>query len=103
MNQISNKLRTYKTFKNNFKPDKYLLLSNFEHRTILSQFRITAHTLEIDQGRYTTPKTPVSIHICKQWYLNLVENEPLVLVKYLKYANLRTTLFSEINNQTQTI
>ena len=41
-NQDSDKLRTYKTFKNNFKPEKYLLLSNFEHRKLLSQFR-SAH------------------------------------------------------------
>ena len=41
--QDSNKLRTYKTFKNNFKPEKYLLPSNFEHSKFLSQFRILAH------------------------------------------------------------
>ena len=87
------------TFKNNFKPEKYLLLSNFEHRKILSQFRISAHRLEIEQGRYTTPKTPVSSRICKQCNLNLVENEPHVLVICPKYANLRNTLFSKINNK----
>ena len=52
-NQDSNKLRTYKTFKNNFKPEKYLLLSNFEHRKILSQFRISAHRLE--KNKVATP------------------------------------------------
>ena len=98
-NQDSNKLRTYKTFKNNFKPEKYLLLSNFEHRKNLSQFRISAHRLEIEQGRYTTLKTPVSSRICKQCNLNLVENEPHVLVICPKYANLRNTLFSKINNK----
>ena len=55
-NQDSNKLRTYKTFKKNSKPVKYLLLSFFEQRKIPSQFRISAHRLEIEQGRYTTPK-----------------------------------------------
>ena len=30
----------------------YLLLSNFEHRKILSQFRISAHRLEKEHGSY---------------------------------------------------
>ena len=31
-NEDSNKLQTYKAFKMNFKQEKYLLLSNLEHR-----------------------------------------------------------------------
>ena len=73
--------------------------SNFEHKKIVSQFRISANRLEIEQDRYITPKSPVSSRIRKQCNLNLVENEPHVLVKCPKYANLRNTLFSKINNK----
>ena len=55
-----------KIFKTNFKQEKYLSLNNFEERKKLSQFRISAHKLEIEQDRYTIPKTPVKSRICKQ-------------------------------------
>ena len=92
----SYKLRTYKTFKNNFKSEKYLLLSNFEHRKILSPFRISSHRLEIEQGHYTAPKTLLSSCICKQCNLNLVKREPHFL------SNVQNTmehLYSKINNK----
>ena len=92
-NEDTNKLRTYKVFKTNFKQEKYLSLNNFEERKKLSQFRIRAHKLEIEQGRYTIPKTPVTSRICRQCDLNLVENEIHFLVICPKYAHLGSKLY----------
>lgn len=47
-----NKLRTYRLFKNNIKFEKYLSLLNEDKRRLFTKFRISAHTLEIEQGRY---------------------------------------------------
>ena len=66
-NEDTNKLRTYATFIRNFEQEKYVLLNNLEQRKVLSQFRISAHRLEIEVGRYTIPnKTPVSSRTFKQ-------------------------------------
>ena len=98
-NEDTNKLRTYKTFKRNFEQEKYVLLNNPEQRKVLSQFRISAHRLEIEVSRYTIPKNPVSSRTCKQCNHNLVENELHILVECPKYTNFRNTLYSKINNK----
>ena len=47
------KLSCYSTFKQNFGQENYLrLLKNFEQRRSLTRFRISAHRLNIERGRY---------------------------------------------------
>ena len=47
------KLSTYITVKNNFGFEKYLdKIQNFEKRRTLTRFRISAHKLAIETGRY---------------------------------------------------
>ena len=47
------KLSTYLTVKNNFGFEKYLdKIKNFEQRRTLTRFRISAHKLAIETGRY---------------------------------------------------
>jgi hypothetical protein len=47
------KLGTYITVKNNFGFEKYVdQMKNFEQRRTLTRFRISAHKLAIDTGRY---------------------------------------------------
>ena len=47
------KLGTYITVKNNFGFEKYLdKIKNFEQRRTLTRFRISAHKLAIEIGRY---------------------------------------------------
>ena len=94
-NEDTNKLRTYTSFKTNFKLEKYLSLNNFEERKKRSEFRISAHKLEIQQGRNKIPKTPVASRICN---LNLVENEIHFFVICPKYAHLRSKLYNKVNN-----
>jgi hypothetical protein len=46
-------LGTYITVKNNFGFEKYLgKIKNFEQRRTLTRFRISAHKLAIENGRY---------------------------------------------------
>ena len=46
----TSKLRTYKTFKKEFK------LENYKHRKELTKLRISAHSLQIEKGRYHRPQ-----------------------------------------------
>ena len=68
------KLRTYTSFKTNFGLENYLkILSNFELRRSITKFRISAHKLMIEQGRYIG--IPSQNRICSKCSLNEVEDE----------------------------
>ena len=60
-----NKLRTYSLFKTDIGCEKYLYeVKNVEARQALTKFRLSNHTLNIERGRYTTPKTPKEQRFC---------------------------------------
>ena len=61
-NTGGNKLRTYRLFKYNFSFEFYLLYLSEKKRKLLTKFRISAHKLEIGQGRYH--KLPIANRIC---------------------------------------
>jgi hypothetical protein len=48
-----NKLRTYRLFKSNFCFEKYLEWGDYRKRKNITRFRLSAHDLEIEKGRYT--------------------------------------------------
>ena len=51
------KLRTYFCFKPNFKKENYLhVIKNRDVRECFTQFRISAHQLAIERGRYKNRK-----------------------------------------------
>ena len=52
-NDHGNKLRTYRLFKSNFCFEKYLEWGDYRKRKIITRFRLSAHDLEIEKGRYT--------------------------------------------------
>ena len=61
-----NKLRLYKTFKGSFSEEPYLsLVPNRNQRAALTRLRVSAHRLQIEVGRYTTPPTPLNSRFCK--------------------------------------
>ena len=66
------KLRTYCKFKTKFELEPYLTGSiPVRKRQNLSKLRISAHTLAIETGRYTQPKTPLEqrkCSLCKGWF-----------------------------------
>jgi hypothetical protein len=60
-----NKLRIYKTLKGSFKQEPYITnIKNRNQREWLSRYRISAHTLRVETGRYTSPVTPMSQRVC---------------------------------------
>ena len=100
LNKIQNedKMRTYTSFKRHFVPEDYLSLKQECHRKALTRFRISAHTLAIERGRYTTPKTPVEQRICRHCP-DRVEDEMHFLTECGKFINKREILFGEITKR----
>jgi hypothetical protein len=90
------KLRTYITFKADFGMEDYLTISNDKHRKAMARFRISAHTLAIERGRYTTPPTPLIDRVCKHCADHRIEDEFHFLVECDKYDSPRRKLFHEI-------
>lgn len=62
----------------------------------LTKLRISAHSLLIEKGRYSRPKTPRNQRLCTN--CNEVEDEQHFLLFCKKYDHLRTTLFSHLNH-----
>ena len=68
------KLRTYAFFKTIFKKEKYLsVINNVDIRKCLMVFRISAHKLEIEVGRYKNIQSMK--RLCKVCTLNEVEDK----------------------------
>ena len=63
--QGGNKLRTYRLFKDNIPLEKYLLILNEDERRVLTKFRVSAHNLEIEKGRYRPIGVKTEDRICK--------------------------------------
>ena len=62
--RTSDKLRTFKTFKNNYKMENYICMKVDKHLIFnLAKFRISNHQLEIESGRYK--KKEIDQRLCK--------------------------------------
>ena len=56
------KLRTYSKFKNKLIFEPYLdKIKNVNKRTCFTRFRISAHELKIERGRYSQPMIPATV------------------------------------------
>ena len=64
------------------------LISDFRYRNALTRLRTSAYTLEIERGRYTTPKNPVSDRRCRTFPLNCVE-----------YGNMGDDFYAKVENR----
>ena len=88
-------LRIYALFKSNFQKEVYLqTVKDGQKRKCLTQFRGSAHHLEIEPGRYK--KKTVSERICKFCNLNTVEDEVHFLCNCSAYHNERQLFFRYI-------
>jgi hypothetical protein len=92
------KMRTYVQFKSNFGLEDYLAINNEKHRKAMTRFRISAHTLAIERGQYTTPPTPHTNRICKPCSDNKVEDEFHFLMECSNYNPQRKELLDNVNN-----
>lgn len=94
MNQ-GNKLRTYRKFKTSFHRENYLnLLQDKKIRSSLCQFRISAHQLNIETGRYK--KIPLHQRTCKSCPLK-IEDEIHFLTECSLFTDARTLFFNKIS------
>ena len=97
----TNRLRTYRLFKQNFNFEPYLNILNFKQRQALTKLRIGNHRLESELGRHKHIKAADRIYkICKDG----VEDETHFLVKCKNFENTRKpyletiyTLFASFN------
>ena len=88
-------LRTYSTFKNEFKPEPFLsLIKKPKYVTAFSRFRAGSHTLEVERGRYTNPRTPLHERLCNT--CSEIEDEKHFLISCKLYQDERITLFDKI-------
>ena len=64
-------------------------------RSVLSKFRMSAHSLAIEKGRYT--HTERQNHICNSCQNGAVEDEYHFFLICPHYENLRTTFFKKLH------
>ena len=48
-------------------------------RSVISKFRLKSHTLQVQKGRHSKPKTPLEDRLCIQCNQGAIENEKLLL------------------------
>ncbi|XP_048584056.1 uncharacterized protein LOC125563170 [Nematostella vectensis] len=91
-----NKLRTYRTFKDKYELENYLVaIPNVKHRVALTKLRISNHQLQIEKGRHTRPYTKEKDRICPTCK-NDVENEFHFLVQCQTYKELRNSVIQNL-------
>ena len=80
LRESTGKLRTYRTFKHDFRMEAYLNLPVYL-RIPVTKFRVSAHPLRIETGRYALPQPiPPGERYC--WFCqNTVEDEVHFLLK----------------------
>ena len=95
-----NKLRTYRLFKPNFNFEPYLLKLPYIQRCVLTRFRIGAHKLEIEKGRYFNIK--LENRICKLCNEE-IEDEMHFLLTCKTLDNVRNPILSKIYSKNKNI
>ena len=69
------KVETYKNFKTELKPERYLQLPQKNYRIMIARFRSSSHHLAIETGRHTKPLTPKNLRLCKFCNKGDIEDE----------------------------
>ena len=95
-----NKLRTYRSFKTDLKYEKYLDFElNYKKRKNITKLRISAHSLEIERGRYKTKNgniLPVVDRLCTS--CSQIEDERHLLLHCNVYDNERLVMINKISD-----
>ena len=80
--------------KKRFEQEKYLKLSNVQHRNAIRDIRMSTHKLTIETGRYE--KLPKTSRLCMCCDEGKVESEEHFILECKNYANERSMFFEEI-------
>ena len=92
-------LRTYDKIKQNFIMEPYLyLVKKTKYRIALSKLRCSSHTLAIEKGRHTKPRTNISDRLCLYCSNNTIEDEKHFVVQCPFYSEERKHLFKKVHS-----
>ena len=95
--QQRNKLRTFRTFKNDISLENYLnTITNLNHRIALTKLRISSHKLMIEKRRYSRPYIPPEERLCP-FCQSKTEDEKHFLLYCVLFDTLRESLFKKLN------
>ena len=62
---VNPKLRMYRTIKSGFGREPYIdLVNDARYRIAIAKIRTSSHSLEIERGHHTNPKTPIQLRVC---------------------------------------
>ena len=90
-------LRTYCNIKCNFGMETYLdAIKDYKYRVAMSQLRTSSHTLAIEYGRYTRPKTKIEDRKCSSCHI--LEDERHFLIECNINQAGRENLFSKLTH-----
>ena len=90
------KLSTYAQIKHEFGLENYIAQFPLQKRRNLTKFRISAHQLAIETGRYTKPcKTPRDMRLC--FHCGKIENESHLIFDCELYCDERANFTNSIN------
>ena len=89
-----NKLRTYRTYKQELCAEAYVTVDiPRNHRRTLAQFRAGSLPLAIETGRFAKPPIPLHERSCKYCTAGVVEDEKHFLMQCELYNDLRVDIF----------
>ena len=90
-------LRTYDKIKQDFIMEPYLyLVKKPKYRIAISKLRCISHTLAIEKGRHTKPKTDLSERLCLFCRNNKVEDEKRFITECCLYCDEINRLFRKV-------
>ena len=93
-----NKLRFYKHLKGTFRTEPYIEnICNRSQRAWLSRYRVSAHRLRIETGRYSSPVTPLSDRTCQFCDSNELDSEEHFVLHCQTFTLKRNCFFGRMS------
>ena len=90
-----NKLRAFSKFKSTFCLENYIIKFPLQMRRNFTKLRLSAHSLAIETGRYSKPKTEIDKRICL--YCKVVEDEYHFLFNCNIYSTERSVFVNDLS------
>ena len=88
-------LRTYVHIKSQFRMEPYLNeVKNPRYRNAIAKLRASSHTLEIERGRHTKPKTPIEERLCK--HCKVIDDEKHFVLHCSLYLSERLNMLCNV-------
>ena len=91
-----NKLRTYKTFKHEFRTEPYVcIVAQKKYRSAYAKFRCGVAPIKIETGRYGVDRVPPEARLCMQ--CSRIEDEFHVIMQCPLYDDVRSSCLKSIH------